>query len=234
MEPISALLPFINLLRPTKSPHLLVFLAGTICVYFFPGADAGNTAAFLFHIPIYVILTIAMFLSFFYQPPEITKLLDAQDIPDEPQNTTNLEDIQEVEHQFKFSRAFCLVTGIIALFIFARDFDPDLGLFSFFAYGVIILHIVIFLFYMVLRVLREEGLKRYAVYQIGLITGVVVIAFSLAYTTMGEQLAFDGEPVPMDWSRNNLIFYGVIWFSYVVFWVSLLRHFIQINVVEPE
>lgn len=241
MEPISALLPFINLLRPTKSPHLLIFLTGIICIELFARVGAPDLAQWLFHLPVYAILTIALILSFYYRPPEISGLYQ------DPTDDTSLEDAQpkdvaiEVDHQFKFARAFCLVGGIVSLYLFATQFNSDIFLYTMITYAIILFHLAVFLFYMAFRTLKEEGMERFSIYQIGFISGIVLMALSVSYGNIASSasvviISEDGgiEPASVDlWARNNWIFYSAVWFVYVLFWVGRLRHFIKINIVDP-
>ncbi|MGC3938451.1 hypothetical protein ACOTTU_11675 [Roseobacter sp. EG26] len=253
MEPISALLPLINMLRPTKSPHLLIFLSGIVCIELFAVVGAGELANQLFHFPIYAILTIALILSFYYRPPEISGLHHNPARDSGAETEEQPQDLSvEVEHQFKFARAFCLVAGIVSLYFFAGQLNEDLFVYTAISYVIIIAHLMVFVFYMIFRTLKEEGMHRYSIYQIGFITGIVLIALSLSYTKMstsatevffvetdanGNEIVSESDQsadVKVDvWARNNWAFYCTVWLVYFSFWVGRLRHFVRINIVDP-
>ncbi len=204
-DPITALaaplMPFLDYLRPNKSPYVLVSVAILACLLLPDNALFENPFGWMYHVPIYLVIACTVVLSFLYRPPEIGKLgPSASGLSDAGQDISE-ETTIEMDHQLKFSRSFCLICGIASLYIlFKSDSRAIIELFII-LYLAIVFHIALFMGYLLFRSLREESINKFAVFQIGFITGISLLGTSLSY----DQIKKDDHSVLINCSQRYLL-----------------------------
>ncbi|MGV6805603.1 MAG: hypothetical protein ACWA49_15505 [Ruegeria sp.] len=207
-EPITALaaplMPFLDYLRPNKSPYVLVSVAILACLLLPQNNLFESPFGWMYHIPIYLVIACTVVLSFLYRPPEIG--LHNAKVSGPSSATANPSEISDdtavdMDHQLKFSRSFCLICGLVSLYIlFKSESRPFFDLFVA-LYFVIVFHIALFMGYLLFRSLREESINKFAVFQIGFITGISLLGTALSY----DQIKKDDYSILTNCTQNYLL-----------------------------
>ena len=261
MDPISsaigAILPFLNYLRPSKSPYLLISLVVAIILVSYEqnyGAELFNIMA---RLPVYFILIFIVFMSFRFVPEEIVHLREERD-------EEKIKEIEsEIESQYKFSRSIIISCSLIAIYlIFSRkNFN---NLMSLLFYTSILINLLIFIGYMFLRNIKEESPAKYAIFQISFMMSTFIIASALIVGNIGFQdgsiiYAFNSLEIPtgrnsllmqtadlglpvegaaqalsgqIDWNFFDFLLLWISWMFYMVFWMIRLRKIVQFTVID--
>jgi len=241
MEALTALfgsmMPFLNQLRPTKSPLVIiavVLVAVLVNIETFDKAIHG----WMFHIPLYMIVLVTIIVAFTYTPPELTEIANGTEPGDDDAAKRT-----EIEQQFKFSRAFCLTMGIVCLHLmFVGDGRKNVGSTLFvMVYAAVVLHVALFLGYTVLRTIREENVLKYAVFQLGFLTGLTLLGAvlcalkahpDLANFPIGVEYAPSkgGAAIAQRWTFASCLVFLTAWATFIGFWIARLRKVIRFSV----
>ncbi|NOC83503.1 hypothetical protein GS610_08660 [Ruegeria sp. HKCCD6228] len=207
-EPITALaaplMPFLDYLRPNKSPYVLVSVAILTCLLLPQNTLFESPFGWMYHIPIYCVIACTVVLSFLYRPPEVVR--HNAKASGHLVTTTNLTEVSDdsmvdMDHQLKFSRSFCLICGLVSLYIlFKSESRPFFEIFTV-LYFVIVFHIAVFMGYLLFRSLREESINKFAVFQIGFITGISLLGTALSY----DQINKNDYSILSNCTQNSLL-----------------------------
>ena len=177
---------FAKYFKLSKSPYLL---SGVLCVFSIlsmAGVREARSVFFLGFIPCGAIFSFLAILCFFFKTPKSQNSQEAKEEDDE---------------QFKFSRTFCISTGVLLLtyllykligadFVqnpipFAPTIPPQPivpGLFFYITYLCCLIHLLIFAVYTLFRTIKEENPVRISLFQITFFTVAVLwgLVFSCA------------------------------------------------------
>ncbi len=188
---------FFRIFKDSRSPYLL---AGVLCVaslvYISQLANASDSFFFIFA-PIGGIFVVLCILCFVVKSDQ-----GSYSEPNEK---------KDIEGQFKFSRTFCLATGILAItYLFAGVIEPsdpdsswlmvkmgfgqahfqspaEKGQLFWFAYDVCMLHIAVFVLYIAVRSIREENVIHISIFQITLFTSTILAGFVVTTASIADQ-----------------------------------------------
>ena len=169
------LLPFLNYLRPTKSPFLLIAIIVIFCLVAPSAEMIRGSKGWLYHMPIYYLIFLTIVLSFKYEPPEANINYENDKLEQEE------IDRIEIEHQFKFSRSFCVGIGLLAMYALFREKYTGNEFWFIIFYLSLILHLIVFGLYLIFRTIREENVKKYSIFQIGFLSGLFMLGSILCY-----------------------------------------------------
>lgn len=185
--------PFLEYLRPTKSPYLLIVMSAVMvmCVYIHDHTKVGrfnygSTYAPELFLPIYLVIICVIPLSFIVRdaskPPTTVNSdsLDAKQIippssigetsiSTEPPTLANAKYENDLDSVFKFSRAIGIASALIMAYVYVES-RRIWDIFSITGYSIIILQIVTFMLYMTVRQFHGEDLTDTNVFQIAFIT----------------------------------------------------------------
>ena len=142
--------------------------------------------------PLGSIFSFLCVLCFFFTPYKVTK----------EANSATLA--AEIDEQFKFSRTVCVSVGVLLLtyllykVIGANFVDVpaitgappapiDPGIFFWIAYISCLIHLCIFVAYIMFRNMREESLVRVSLFQITFFTMAILLGVVLSCTKIGDQ-----------------------------------------------
>lgn len=175
--------PFLDYLRPTKSPYLVVAFAAVMVIGFVLNTtDPDKLYRPEFFLPIYILLMAIIPLSLNTQrrngksaldPLAVTEppnLLDpAKDGAVENETVNNPKFENDLDSVFKFSRAFGLAAGVVMMYVYFVNNRPW-NVFTIFGYTIILVHMTTFLIYMIFRHFRGEEISNANLFQIAFIT----------------------------------------------------------------
>lgn len=230
-----SLLPFLNHLRPTKSPLLMI---SVVIVVSLTVVDRFDKAihGWMYHLPIYFVVLVTVIVAFTYTPPEYNELSDDPDADEAKQKI-------DIEHQFKFSRAFCLGVGIICLHLmFVSGSRTNVGSTLFLIiYAAIVLHVLLFIGYTVLRNIREESVLRCSVFQLGFLTGLSLLGAVLCFKEASPDLAnfpwgaeesvsSRAKAIAERWKFASSLVFLSAWAVFSAFWIVRLRKIVRFSV----
>ena len=220
---ISGVASVIDFFRPSKSPYLLVIVAGIGGVLLACSDFIDEDRFFLIAVPIYIVLMILTHYSWISVD-------------------SNWEDQKksEFEGQLKFSRAVCIICGLGCLVYSAKE-EIDVDGFAL-IYMTSMFQIVVFVVYAAARVKIEEPATSANYFQMALVTSAFLIGatycvFEWANTDngvlMGDETAqTDGRELTEYQRRyllSSILFY-VYWGWCQIFWIKRLADIIQIQV----
>lgn len=237
---IGAILPFLNYLRPSKSPYLLISIVLSILLVIYGSEYQGNLYDFLYRAPIYGTLLFILYMSFRFVPEELEIIKNEKD-------AEKIAEIQrEMDAQYKFSRSIIICASLIAIFsVFSSG---QFGHFLHFAfYTSVIINIALFYLYMFFRNIKEENPFKYAIFQISFMMSTFIIAssFILAMVDIFDQRLFfntieavddvTGDvqllSVYFDWRVIDFLVIWFCWLCYQIFWIFRLRSIIKLSIV---
>ena len=183
--------------KDPRSPYLLTGVLCVACLVYIVQLPNASDSFWLVFAPIAGIFTFLCVLCFF------VKAYNA------PHNIG--EEKNDIEEQFKFSRAFCLAAGIFSIaYLFASVIDPpdpdgpsilqralgDAGEFQlpvkkgflfWIAYDICLLHISIFIFYVALRSIKEDSVINTPIFQITLFTTAILVGMVVVTANIRDQ-----------------------------------------------
>jgi hypothetical protein len=169
---------FIDYLRPTKSPYLVVILIAVGVICFKVGVSPRNSDlgslpigerldAPGFFLPIFVIIFAMVPLSLIRKSKTDDELKEAA--KDAIANAKYENDLDGV---FKFSRALCLAIAAIMLFVYYNSPLSD-NWYATLGYWIIIAQLITFLSYMAFRHYVADDISNIGLFQISFITAVL-------------------------------------------------------------
>lgn len=231
---LAALAPFVEYLRPKRSPYLLVVFFGIAGVVLGSGLFQerfdDRHEFYLLFVPVAGVLLLLTFFSFMHS------VLSGGDLPAE-----------EVDEQLKFSRSICISMAIMCLVLgcwVASERLPDWVFY--FHYAVCILQILVFVVYSAARLKYEEPASGLNNFQIALVTTLYLIAATICMGLINFgvwdiisvfEVKVKGDGV--SGSALNLYFlssalFYVLWFWCQVYWLRRLIKIINISITPPS
>jgi len=176
--------PFLDYLRPTKSPFLVIQLVAVLVTCYKVTATNPSAAALdspRFFVPIFVLVCALVPLSFIRRD-HLSSDAQSSQADDHINNSKYENDLDSV---FKFSRALCLASSIVMLFFYFQNPPVD-NAYSSFAYGMIIVQMTTFLLYTALRHFKGEDISNINLFQIAFITAVFFVGSTYLATKIRE------------------------------------------------
>lgn len=167
--------PFLDYLRPTKSPYLVIqFVAVLVTCYKVTSGDpsAADLDIPKFFIPIFLLVCAIVPLSFIRRDhPAQGDLSQPTEAESQVINSKFENDLDSV---FKFSRALCLASAVVMLFVYFRKPSVD-NWYAVIAYVMIIVQMGTFLLYTAVRHFKGEDIYNVNLFQIACITAVFFV-----------------------------------------------------------
>ncbi|MCP4254609.1 MAG: hypothetical protein GY775_14645 [Candidatus Scalindua sp.] len=214
---LAALGPFIEYLRPAKSPYLLMVIFGIVAIIltgkFFHESDKWLMLA----TPQFIAL-IVFFAFAYYGKDKHTEIVQ--------------------EDQLKFSRALSIAVALICLAFGAKEVEKYDALF-YIIYVICVFQLVIFSIYTAARLIQEENPSSFNFFQFSCITSAFLVGatFSiseLTYTNESYMLINIGEDssskeIVDPYFITSLVF-CLLWSACQVFWVRRVVSLINISI----
>lgn len=221
----SVLAPFIEYLRPTRSPHLLMIVFGVIGLCSTADGFNGKSEWVMMLTPQFIAVIVFTIFAFF-----------GKDSPGD--NRVNIED------QLRFSRAFCIATSLMCLTMGAKKvLDYDI-LFNSIYYSCL-MQLIVFSIYTAARLFKEEPPSDFNYFQFSIITSVFLIG---ATYCMIQIAAYDDSYIENyryiteGGTENKIayldlyiivgIFTYILWAVCIKFWISRIMSVIKVSVVD--
>jgi hypothetical protein len=169
---------FIDYLRPTKSPYLVVILIAVGVICFKVGVSSENNPDLRaesldipgFFLPIFLIIFSMVPLSLVRKTKVDTEI--QQDLKDPTASIANSKYENDLDGVFKFSRALCLAIAAIMLFVYYNKPRSD-NWYSTLGYWIIIAQLATFLSYMAFKHYVADDISNIGLFQISFITAVL-------------------------------------------------------------
>jgi hypothetical protein len=191
---------FIDYLRPTKSPYLVVILIAVGVICFKVGVNPSNDElrklslperldAPGFFFPIFVIIFAMVPLSLIRRTKKDAEPISGSSSP-QADAIANAKYENDLDGVFKFSRALCLAVAAIMLFVFynsplANNWYSSIG------YWIIMIQLITFLSYMAFKHYAGEDVSNIGLFQISFITAVLFAGCTfLATEIRGDEGTF--------------------------------------------
>ena len=238
---LAALAPFVEYLRPARSPYLLVVIFGIIGLVssaaLFHERYWDRTEYYFLFIPLAIVLILLTVFSFVHKV----------------QSGANLSD-EDVDEQLKFSRSICISSAILCLVFGCWRISATLPDWVFyFHYFVCTVQIAAFIVYSAARLRYEELVTSLNHFQIALVTSAYLVAATVCIGLV--ELAWGFEENQKDvfyvfrswdtedgikesqylnlFSLTALFFYG-LWLWCQIYWIKRLAKIVKITVNPPE
>lgn len=169
--------PFLDYLRPTKSPYLVVIFVAVVVLSIKVGsskpADLDRPD---FFVPIFLMIAITVALSLLFRrkaAEEVpTGATTTETLPgDTTGQISNAKYENDLDGVFKFSRALCLAAAAVMLYVYVDKKLSD-NLFVQISYAMILVQMATFLTYMTFRHFKDEDLSNMNIFQVAFITAV--------------------------------------------------------------
>lgn len=219
---ISGVASVLDYFRPSKSPYLLVIVAGIGGVLFACSPFIKEQRFFFIAVPIYVVLMILTHYSWISVDSEW-----------EDQKKS------EFEGQLKFSRAVCIICGVGCLVFSANNEITDDGFIL--IYMTSMFQVIVFVIYAAARVKVEEPATSVNYFQMALVTSAFLIGatycvFEWTETrelppTMEDEVQTESRTLPQHqkYILSALVFY-MYWGWCQIFWLKRLAIIIDITI----
>lgn len=170
---------FIDYLRPTKSPYLVVILSAVCVVCFKVGITPSDSNLKIlstserldipgFFLPIFFIIFAMVPLSLIHRNKTDSKVEEVA----EATSIANSKYENDLDGVFKFSRALCLAIAAIMLSVFYNSPLAD-NWYSTIGYWIIMIQLTTFLCYMAFKHFAGEDVSNIGLFQISFITAVL-------------------------------------------------------------
>ena len=235
---LAALAPFVEYLRPARSPYLLVVIFGIIGLV----SSAGlfherfwdRTEYYFLFVPLAIVLILLTVFSFMHRV----------------QTGANLSD-EDVDEQLKFSRSICISSAILCLVFGCWRVAVSLSDWVFyFHYIVCTVQIVSFTIYSAARLRYEELVTSLNHFQIALVTSAYLVAATVCVGLVEHARGFENDVFYVVrnvetgdvtsklnylnlFSLTALFFYG-LWLWCQIYWIKRLAKIVNITVNPPE
>lgn len=235
---LAALAPFVEYLRPARSPYLLVVIFGIIGLVssagLFHERFQDRTEYYFLFVPLAIVLILLTVFSFIHKVKSGTSLSD-----------------EDVDEQLKFSRSICISSAILCLVFGCWRISATLPDWVFyFHYFVCTVQIATFIVYSAARLRYEELVTSLNHFQIALVTSAYLVAATVCVGLVAyaqgfdkdvfyvvEKLEVDGATkisnYPNLFSLSALLFYG-LWLWCQIYWIKRLAKIVKITVNPPE
>ena len=225
MTPIPLqLLPLIEFLRPSRSPHLVasaisVFATCFLLVFSDEIEPVTEKEFILFAIPVYFTLLLIVFFSF-------------KDI--------SVPELEDMENHFRFSRAMGIGSAILAIAMIVILMDENDRYYRL-AYSCALVQLVTFILYSLIRLIKEESSADIRIFQISFMMFIFLIAgvFCLSYVVDTGDGIFSytlDEARVINRFGWTAAFFGLLWAVYEAFWILRVLRIVEfrvLNTTEP-
>ena len=209
------LLPLIEFLRPSRSPHLVASAIGVFATCYlldFVDDSVSDGEFILFAIPVYFTLLLIVFFSF-------------KDI--------SVPELEDVENHFRFSRAMGIGSAILAIAMIVVLMNEDDRYYRL-AYSCALVQLVTFILYSLIRLIKEESSADIRIFQISFMMFIFLIAgvFCLNGAIDTEEGIFftsDGFINRFGWTAA---FFGLLWAVYEAFWIRRVLRIVEFRVLD--
>ena len=238
---LAALAPFIEYLRPARSPYILVVIFGIIGLV----SSAGlfhkrfwdRTEYYFLFVPLAIVLILLTIFSFMHKV----------------QSGAGLSD-EDVDEQLKFSRSICISSAILCL-VFGcwRIAETLFDWIFYFHYFVCTVQITTFIVYSAARLKYEELVTSLNHFQIALVTSAYLVAATVCVGLVELAQGFEKSENDVFYvvrsvevgdktkelyylnlfSLTALFFYG-LWLWCQIYWIKRLAKIVKITVNPPE
>ena len=219
----------IELIRPSKSPHLITSLIGVLAIVFL-GSEYSTTSFisskefWFISVPVYITMVIIVLFSF-------------RDYPD--------ENDEELEGHFRFARAMGVGTGILGMALAGALLNNDEipasegllvgegkhGDFIFFtAFFVSLVQMLTFVSYSAIRIFKEERESRLKIFEISFIMFVFLIGFIVS---VYEIKLVQDSAVPWRNIVSSVLLFS-LWLVYEIFWIRRIFQIVEIRLVDND
>ena len=213
----SAILPLIEFLRPSRSPHLVSSTIGTgsVCFIAFEQGTVSDFEFLLVSIPVYLTLFLIMIFSF-----RDKGIVDPE---------------EDIENQFRFSRALGIGSAILAMGIVVVFFQSEGGFFFYLCYFAALAQLITFVFYSLVRLVREESKHDGRLFQISFMMFVFLIISTYCFSvgTIHDDIFIIRDAGGADRiNRAGItgIIFGILWLIYEIFWILRIYRIVEFRI----
>ena len=199
----------LELVRPSKSPHLIASIIGILSLALICTIRVSDTQFWFVSIPIYLTMVVVVLFSF-------------RDVPD--------EDDTDVENHFRFARAMGIGTGILGMALAGFLFEyPEKEVVFFVAYAIALLQLSTFVFYSALRLFKKEKEVRIKIVEISFIMFIHLLGFTYCMSNVSIDAEGDFIGQSLRYALSSVVL-GVLWLIYEIFWIRRIFRIIEIRV----
>ncbi len=167
--------PFLDYLRPTKSPYLVIQFVAVLVTCFKVTHQDPDPASYdvpRFFLPIFLLVLALVPLSFIRR--DFLAQAQSNATSDSSTEVINSKYENDLDSVFKFSRALCLASAVVMLFVYFQNPPAD-NWYATIAYAMIIVQMITFLLYTAFRHFKGEDLSNVNLFQIAFITAVFFV-----------------------------------------------------------
>ena len=222
--PFSSGLPFLasflEVLRPSKSPHLVATSIGVVCLGVVSNDEwVGGIARFLC-IAIAALVALVLVVVFSFRDRVDVKYKDHAD--DEIQ--------QDMETQFKFARSMGITSAIIALLLSGILINGRPDYCFYIAWTVAVVQLSTFIVYSSIRLKKEEVESKLNIFEISFMMFVLLLGFVYCLSQLEKEVDSTNQLGPdlrFLFSTISLFF---LWFRYELFWVRRIFQIVEVRV----
>lgn len=218
---IAAFGPFIEYLRPAKSPYLLMVIFGTVTTVLTSMFFKTNDEWLMLIVPQYIALIV--FNTFAYLGRE--------------EHTES-----EQEEQLRFSRAVSIAAALMCLAVGAKEVIGKDALFNF-NYFACLFQLVVFSIYAAARLYKEEKSINFNFFQFSFITSAYLVGATVSisqigyedqtymFLTVGENE--NAKQIVDPFFVTSTVLY-ILWAACQVYWVKRIFSLVNISIVDEE
>jgi len=216
---IAAFGPFIEYLRPAKSPYLLMIIFGTVTSILTANIFKKEDEWLMLAVPQFIAL-VAFFAFAYYGRDGHTDI--------------------EQEEQLRFSRAVSIVAALMCLVLGSKSVGSKDALFNL-NYAVCIFQLGVFSIYAAARLFKEEKTSDFNFFQFSFITSVFLVGATFSTSNLGNS---DGSYAFLSITENeatreiidpyfvtSLVLY-LLWSACQIFWVKRIMSLVKISITE--
>ena len=224
---VSPLLPLIEFLRPSRSPHLVssIIGSGSVCFLLFDHGNVTDYEFLLVAIPVYFTLLLIMVFSF--------------------RDKSSADPDEDIENHFRFSRALGIGTAIFAMGLVVVIFPQSGGLYFYLCYLAALTQLITFVFYSLVRLVREESRNDGRIFQISFMMFIFLIVATFCFAVGSEhdgmvqytekvEEVIGGEIKEEEIKKINRagitgLVFGALWLIYELFWILRIYRIVEVR-----
>jgi len=216
---IAAFGPFIEYLRPAKSPYLLMIIFGTVTSVLTANFFTKEDEWLMLAAPQFLAL-VAFFAFAYYGRDGHTDV--------------------EQEEQLRFSRAVSIAAALMCLALGSKSVSGKDALFNL-NYAVCIFQLGVFSIYAAARLFKEEKISDFNFFQFSFITSVFLVGATVSISYIGNS---DGSYIFLTIKENEVVSKIVdpffvtsvvlylLWSACQIFWVKRIMSLVKISIAD--
>ncbi len=208
----------LDLLRPSKSPHLISITVGTISLVFLGLKPVSQSEFWYIAIPIYITMFILVYFSFKDVP-------DADEIKDEESRKSI------VEGYFRLSRTLGIATSIGGMVFAAVMISKSKSDLFFVSYCIATSQLLVFLAYSAIRLFKEEEESRLKIVEISLITNVLLIGtiYCITQIDIDSETGIKFKEESLRYTCSSIALF-CLWLVYEGFWLARIASLFKVEI----